>query len=190
MVLKRGIASFVIICMMMFPLAALGSTDDAYAAKKKIKATSSGIKNGIIDPVYGVYGKVNKDYLPTKSIPIKIKSKPKGTKYYAIYMYDPDSLGSPNFIHWMAVNIAAKNMTIKADASKKNKPKMVQGKNDFGKNCYIGPMPPDKTHTYVIKVYALKSKANLKKGYTYSQFKKAIKGKVIASTKIKGKYIK
>lgn len=185
MVFRRGIASFVIICMMMFPLAALGSTDDVYAAKKKIKATSSGIADGIIDPQYGKYGTVNKNGIPTRSIPIKIKSKPKGTKYYAIYMYDPDA---DNFVHWMAVNIKAKNMTIKANASKKNKPKMIQGKNDFGKNGYGGPTPP-KTHKYVIKIYALKGKVKLKKGYSYSKFKKAIKGKVIASTKIKGKYV-
>ncbi len=185
MVVKRGIAGFVIFCMMLFPLAGLGGIDVTYAAKKKIKATSSGIKSGVIDPKYGMYGKLNSKGVPKVSIPIKIKKKPKGTKYYAIYMYDPDA---GNFCHWTAVNIKAKNKTIKANASRKNMPKMIQGKNDFGTNGYGGPYPPT-THKYVIKIYALKSKVKLKKGYSVKQFKSAIKGKVIASTKIKGKYI-
>lgn len=186
MSIKRVVACLVIIGMMIFPLASMDGFDSTYAAKKKIKASSSGIKDGVIDPKYGMYGNC-KNGIPTVSIPVKIKSKPKKTKYYAIYMYDPDA---DNFCHWMAVNIKAKSTNIKANASKKNKPKMIQGKNDFGTNGYGGPTPPDKTHKYVIKVYALKSKVNLKKGFTVDEFKKAIKGKVLASTSIKGKYVK
>lgn len=184
MVVKRGIVCFTIFCMMLFPLTGLDGMDSTYAAKKKIKITSSGIKNGVIDKQYGMYGKTNSSNIPYVSIPIKITSTPKGTKYYAIYMYDPDA---GNFCHWTAVNIKAKSKNIKANASKKNSPKMIQGLNDFGKTGYGGPTPP-KTHTYVIKVYALKSKVNLKKGFTVSEFKAAIKGKTLGSTKIKGKY--
>ena len=188
MVLKKGVMCLVILSMLFVPFAGINDTDDVYAAKKKkVKAVSSGIKKGIIDPKYGMYGSNLKDGIPTLSIPVKIKSKPKGTKYYAIYMYDPDA---GNFCHWTAVNIKGKTKNIKANASKKNKPKMIQGKNDFGTIGYGGPTPPDKTHKYVIQVYALKSKVNLKKGYTAAEFKKTIKGKVIASTKIKGKYVK
>lgn len=186
MSMKRGVICLIIMGMMIFPFAGVDGIDNTYAATKKIKVTSSGIKNGKIDSQYGMYGKCENG-VPTRSIPIKIKSKPKGTKYYAIYMYDPDA---GNFCHWTAVNIKAKNKNIKANASKKNKPKMVQGMNDFSKIGYGGPTPPDKTHKYVIKVYALKSKVNLKKGYSVAEFKAAIKGKVIASTKIKGKYVK
>ena len=74
------------------------------------------------------------------------------------------------------------------DASKKKSNLMVQGKNNFATIGYGGPTPPDKAHKYIIKVYALKSKVNLSNGFSYSQFKKAINGKVLATATIKGRY--
>jgi Raf kinase inhibitor-like YbhB/YbcL family protein len=154
---------------------------DAYAATK-MTVKSSGIKNGVLADKYGVRGTLSQG-IPTVSLPLTIKNAPKKAKYFAVYLYDPDG---GNWVHWTAVNYKSK--TFKANASVKQKSKMVQGKNDFDKTGYGGPTPPSGTHQYVIKVYALKSKVSLKKGFTYSQFKKAIKGKTLATATIKGKY--
>jgi len=155
------------------------------AADPKMKVTSDGIKNGKIAPEYGMYGSAkDKNGIPTKSIPLTVKNAPKKTKFYAVYMYD----NNVPWVHWIAVNYKSK--TFPKDASKKKASLMVQGKNSFGILGYGGPTPPDKTHTYTIKVYALKSKVDLSKGFSYSQFKKAVKGKTLATATIKGKYIK
>ena len=178
--MSKSILSVLIIISLVFSFNIYTNTDSTYAAGLKVK--SSGIKNGIIDEKYGMYGAVE-DYIPTCSIPLKITKSPKKTKYYAVYMYDPDA---DNFVHWIAVNYKSK--TFKANASITKKKKMKQGINDFGKNGYGGPYPPV-THTYKIKVYALDSKVALKNGFTYKEFKKAIKGKVLASKTLTGKYI-
>ncbi|MGL4669632.1 MAG: YbhB/YbcL family Raf kinase inhibitor-like protein [Methanobacteriaceae archaeon] len=150
----------------------------------KMEIKSSGISNGKISEKYGMYGVVDKKGIPKISIPIEVKKAPKNTKYYAIYMYD----NNVPWVHWLAVNYNSKNF--KADASRKNAKSMIQGKNSFGKVGYGGPTPPDKTHTYTIKVYALKSKVKLSNGFSYKQFNKAIKGKILSTKTIKGKYIK
>ncbi len=149
-----------------------------------IKVTSSGINNGKIGEKYGMYGSVDKKGIPKVSIPIKITNAPKKTKYYAIYMYD----NNVPWTHWMVVNYKSNNFKI--DASRKNANSMIQGKNSFGTIGYGGPTPPDKTHTYTIKIYAIEKKVKLSNGFSYSQFNKAIKGKILSTATIKGKYVK
>ena len=149
----------------------------------EMKVTSSGIKNGKIAEKYGMYGSLkDKNNIPKMSIPLTVKNAPKKTKYYAVYMYDNDI----PWVHWLAVNYKSKTFT--EDASRKKSKSMKQGKNSFGTIGYGGPTPPDKTHTYTIKVYALKSKVTLSEGFSYKQFNKAIKGKVLSTATIKGKY--
>jgi len=155
-----------------------------FAATPKMKVTSASIKNGIIAENHGMYGTVDTKSIPKVSIPLKVSNAPKKTKYYAVYMYDNDV----SWVHWLSANY--KSSTFKTDASKKNAKSMVQGKNSFGTLGYGGPTPPDKTHTYTLKVYALKSKVSLKSGFTQAQFNKAIKGKVLATASIKGKYVR
>jgi len=151
----------------------------------KMTVTSPGIKNGRIAPKYGMYGSVkDKNGIPRMSIPLTVKNAPKKTEYYAVYMYDNDV----PWVHWLAVNYKSKTFT--EDASRKKANSMKQGKNDFRITGYGGPTPPDKTHTYTIKVYALEKKLNLDNGFSHSQFNKAIKGKVLATSTIKGKYVK
>jgi Raf kinase inhibitor-like YbhB/YbcL family protein len=157
-------------------------TTDAEAASKKMTVTSAGIKSGWIDSAY-CYRDANGN-AKTKSMPLSVKDAPKGTKYYAVYMYDKSA---NDFVHWTAANYKSKSFP--ADASKKKAKNMVQGTNDFGKVGYGAPTPPSGTgtHTYVIKVYALKGKVSLKKGFSYGEFKNAIKGKVLATATINGK---
>ncbi|MCL2115245.1 MAG: YbhB/YbcL family Raf kinase inhibitor-like protein [Methanobrevibacter sp.] len=151
----------------------------------KMTVSSQGIKNGKIAEKYGMYGSVkDKNGIPKVSMPLAIKNAPKKTKYFAVYMYD----NTVPWVHWLGVNYKSKTFT--EDASRKKASSMVQGKNSFGTRGYGGPTPPDKTHTYTIKVYALKSKVSLSNGFSYSQFNKAIKGKTLATATIKGKYVK
>lgn len=173
----------VAIVLFIFVLGIFVISSLAAASTLKLEFKSSGIINGKIAEKYGMYGNL-KNYVPKVSIPIIVKKSPKATKYYAVYMYDNDV----PWVHWLAANYKSKNF--KEDANIKNAKSMVQCKNRFVTWGYGGPTPPDKTHTYSIKVYDFKNKVNLKNGFTYSQFNKVVKGKVLATNIIKGKYIK
>ena len=150
-------------------------------AKAAMKVASAGIKSGRIAKKYG-YKHGN------TSLPLNVTKIPKNAKYLAIYMRDLNV----SWDHWLATDLSkgaasATSKKIIAGASRKWSKKMVQGTTGYGLTSYEGPWPPQ-THTYAITVYALKSKTGLSSGYSYSQFKKAIKGKVVKQCTIKGKY--
>jgi len=157
------------------------------AAEKPMKVTSSGIKDGVIDEQYGARGSQKKGEIPTLSMPLSIENAPASTICYAIQMLDPDSV--PNeWVHWLAVNVETPDLPENASIDMASD--MIQGKNSFGSIGYGGPTPPDKPHTYVIAIYALDAKMNLRNNFTNGQFIKAIKGHVLAEKRIRAKYNK
>jgi len=65
---------------------------------------------------------------------------------------------------------------------------VVEGKNDFGELGWGGPAPPDKRHTYIFKAYVLDVELDLKEGYSKQELEDAMKGHIIAETKLTGTY--
>jgi Raf kinase inhibitor-like YbhB/YbcL family protein len=64
-----------------------------------------------------------------------------------------------------------------------------QGRNDFRKIGYNGPCPPPgKPHRYIFKLYALKSKLDLKPGASKQEVEQAIQGSTLAKAEWMGKY--
>ena len=49
---------------------------------------------------------------------------------------------------------------------------------------YAGPFPPDKTHVYTLSVYALDCELNLQEGYFLNEFRRAIRGPVLAEAEL------
>lgn len=84
---------------------------------------------------------------------------PKGTKSFAITVYDPDAPTGSGWWHWLIVNIPADTDKIAADASaKKRLPKgALETMTDYGFSGFGGACPPqgDKAHRYVFTVHAL-----------------------------------
>ena len=86
---------------------------------------------------------------------------PKGTKSFAITVYDADAPTGSGWWHWTVFNIPANTKEIKKNAGDiKNNlmPKgSIQGRTDFGSNGFGGACPPEGhgEHTYVFTVYAL-----------------------------------
>ena len=84
---------------------------------------------------------------------------PKGTKSFAITIYDPDAPTGSGWWHWLVVNIPAKTTAIKSDASaQKTLPKgALETLSDYGTSSFGGACPPknDKAHEYKITIYAL-----------------------------------
>ena len=84
---------------------------------------------------------------------------PKGTKSFAITVYDPDAPTGSGWWHWLIVNIPADTDKIALDASKKKLlPKgAMETTTDYGHAGFGGACPPkgDKAHRYIFTVHAL-----------------------------------
>lgn len=91
------------------------------------------------------------------------KNAPKGTKSFAITMYDPDAPTGSGWWHWLVFDIPANVNELVANAGNINlnlAPKQaIQSITDYGTHGYGGPCPPKGhgLHQYMITVYALKT---------------------------------
>jgi Raf kinase inhibitor-like YbhB/YbcL family protein len=99
------------------------------------------------------------------------QNAPAGTQSFAITMYDKDAPTGSGFWHWVVFNIPSNVKEIPSNAGDITKKLMpagvVQSINDTGNNGYGGPAPPiGPSHQYVITVYALKTKIDLKESAT------------------------
>lgn len=90
------------------------------------------------------------------------ENAPKGTKSFAVTVYDPDAPTGSGWWHWVMFNIPADVNQLKSGAGNIDKgiaPKgSIQGRTDYAKTGFGGPCPPkgDNPHHYIFKVYALK----------------------------------
>ena len=119
--------------------------------------------------------------------PIIIKEVPAQAKSLVLIMDDPDARGAVGkiWVHWIVWNIDPGVREINENSIP---PNSIQGKTDFGEMAYGGPAPPDKEHTYIFKLFALDKKLNITPGSTKSEVEAAIKGHILAETKLEGKY--
>jgi len=125
------------------------------------------------------------------SIPISWRGIPAGTKSFALSIVDIHPIAN-NWVHWIVINIPSYVTRIDEGASRtKMPPYSSELKNSWGEIGYGGPEPPGGTgdHSYVITVYALSvERLDLPPQTSLSSFRKAIEGKVIASSSITGRF--
>lgn len=119
--------------------------------------------------------------------PLKIRNIPKDTKSLAIIMDDPDAMGAVGkiWVHWIIWNINPTTIEILEGTIPLG---TTEGMTDFGKIGYGGPAPPDKRHTYIFKLYALKIKIDLKQGSTKAQLENAMKNQILEETYLQGTF--
>ena len=90
---------------------------------------------------------------------LKWSNAPKGTKSFAILMYDKDAPTGSGWWHWSVFNIPSSTTSISSNASKlKLLPKgTLEGTNDYGLVGFGGACPPEGhgDHAYVITLHAL-----------------------------------
>ncbi len=113
--------------------------------------------------------------------PLNVDAVPKEARSLVIIMEDPDARYNP-FIHWLAWNIPVTHHIHEGFNHGTN------GTNDFGRTRYEGPCPPQGTHKYFIKVYALNDILNLPPGSNKKQLEKSISNKIIAFGELTGTY--
>ena len=110
------------------------------------------------DQVFNGFGCSGKNQSPA----LKWTAGPKGTKSYAITVYDPDAPTGSGWWHWVVYNITANVTELAAgagDSTGQGLPSgAIQGRTDYGSHAFGGACPPqgDKPHRYIFTVYALK----------------------------------
>lgn len=114
---------------------------------------------------------------------------PKGTESWALIMEDPDAPGG-TWSHWVAMNIAAS-----VQALSENQPHTgvlaqagEQGVNDFKLPGYGGPCPPNGTHRYVFRIYALDMTFPNGAVVNRSDLLAAMRGRILAEASLTGTY--
>jgi len=112
------------------------------------------------EQVFSGFGCKGKNISPQ----LEWSNAPKGTKSFALTVYDPDAPTGSGWWHWLIFNIPASVNELVTDAGNISKglaPKgSVQSINNYGEAGYGGACPPkgDKAHRYIFTVYALKVK--------------------------------
>jgi Raf kinase inhibitor-like YbhB/YbcL family protein len=114
---------------------------------------------------------------------------PAGAKTLALVADDPDAPRG-TWTHWVIFQIPAteKGLPENVPARDTLEGGAQQGNNDFKKLGYGGPCPPDGTHRYFFKLYALDADLNLPPGATKDQLLKASEGHVVAQGQLVGQY--
>lgn len=112
---------------------------------------------------------------------LQIGNIPEGTQSLALIMEDPDA---PNgtFTHWLIWDMPPQQSVMEGEAPG------TQGKNNFGDIGYGGPCPPNGTHRYYFRLYALSQKLNLPESTTKQELLKAIEPVKLAKAELMGKY--
>lgn len=121
------------------------------------------------------------------------KNAPKGTKSFAVTVYDPDAPTGSGWWHWTVFNIPANVASLAEGAgSGKGLPAGAkQGRTDFGSAGYGGPCPPkgDKPHRYIFAVHALKvEKIDLDENASGALVGFMLNANRLARTTLVGKY--
>jgi Raf kinase inhibitor-like YbhB/YbcL family protein len=125
------------------------------------------------------------------SPPLSWSGAPSGTKSYTIIVDDPDAPNKTH-THWVIYNISTdvKELPENVPADKKLSNGALQGTNDNAKTGYSGPCPPDGTHRYFFKIYALDKTLDLNGEVTKEKLLDAMKGHVLVESELMGRYSK
>lgn len=119
-----------------------------------------------------------------KRPPLTITGVPAAAVSLAIIMEDIDASGGI-FTHWTAWNIDPRTTTIASDDQLVGAVEGVNGADSFG---YIGPCPPDGTHRYVTRVFAVSRHFALPSTITSDYLKLDLADYVLAQTELTGVY--
>ncbi|MFB6208964.1 MAG: YbhB/YbcL family Raf kinase inhibitor-like protein [Candidatus Nanohaloarchaea archaeon] len=114
-----------------------------------------------------------------------IENVPGEAESLVLVMDDPDAVEPAGKVwdHWTVWNIDPEKQRIQRGESPG-----FEGKNDFGERGYGGPNPPDATHIYSFRLYAVDTQLELGGDSTKQQVLQEIEGNVIDKAELEGKY--
>lgn len=123
------------------------------------------------------------------SPPLTWEDPPAGTQSFALIVSDPDAPDG-TFTHWIFYNLPASlrqlpeaipNQEILPDGSR-------QSKNDFNQVGFGGPCPPNGTHRYFFKLYALDQPLNVAPRASKEEVLQAIDKHTLDAAELMGLY--
>jgi Raf kinase inhibitor-like YbhB/YbcL family protein len=119
--------------------------------------------------------------------PLEIAAVPTDADSLVLVVDDPDAVEPAGriWVHWLVWNVPPKTATIPEDWTVDE---AIEGENDFGETGYDGPDPPDETHGYRFKLYALDTRLDLEEGATVEDLGEARDGRVVARTQLTASY--
>ncbi len=162
-----------------------------------MKVTSKAIIDGVIPDRYGSKGNVFVNGIPGLSIPFDIEDAPEGTQSFAVIMDDYDAVPvcGFNWLHWTICDL---KRTSVVEGESHSSPDFTEGCNSWhsiaSENSveqatgYGGPAPPDREHRYTLKIFALDTVLDLKRGFRLNELYFAMQGHVLAHAKLVGRY--
>ncbi|MFB6192735.1 MAG: YbhB/YbcL family Raf kinase inhibitor-like protein [Candidatus Nanohaloarchaea archaeon] len=118
--------------------------------------------------------------------PLEIENIPEGAETLVLIMDDPDAMEPAGKIwdHWTVWNIPPRT-----EIPEDWKPEEAEeGLTDFREKGYGGPNPPDGTHTYRFRVYAVDASLELEEDATKEDILESIKGHVLEEAQLEGKF--
>ena len=130
-----------------------------------------------IPPTYSQEGDNISPPLSFSNVPVKAKS-------LALVVDDPDAPRG-TFTHWVVFNIDPRMEEIRENAVPAG---AKQGLNTAGQPAYRGPKPPDGTHRYFFRIYAIDTRLPLENGAPREAVERAIEGHVIETAELMGRY--
>ena len=109
-----------------------------------------------------------------------------GAYEFALVCDDPDAPRPEPWVHWVVYKIPADRTGLPEGDTEG----ALEGRNDFGRAGYGGPMPPKGhgVHHYHFKVYALGIELEAAVGLTKDQLLEVIKGHVLDEGELVGTY--
>jgi Raf kinase inhibitor-like YbhB/YbcL family protein len=113
-------------------------------------------------------------------VPLRWSGVPRGTHSFALLVDDPDA-PSGTFTHRLAWGLPGSARSLVGRAPR-------EGTTSAGSAGWVGPCPPSGTHRYVFRLYALRSPLPLATGADKPAFLAALKGRVLASAVLVGRY--
>ena len=118
-----------------------------------------------------------------KSPPLSWSEPPPGTKSFALVVDDPSALNG-TFGHWGVWDIPASTRMIGSGQAPG-----PQSKNDFGKLGYGAPCPPNGSHHYRFKLFALDTeKLDVSSGAKFQDLEGAAEKHVLGRAELVGTY--
>lgn len=123
------------------------------------------------------------------SPPLSWSKVPEGTRSFAVFCHDPDAPlvtpGAYGFVHWVLYNIPASVTQLGEGCAD-----FTSGANNFGRDGYGGPMPPQGhgIHHYFFWILALDIETDLEPGLSMAQLLEKVEPNVIGMNRLVGTY--
>lgn len=123
---------------------------------------------------------------------LQISEAPTQTQSLVLIVDDPDAATDPDgpgktFDHWVLFNISPTTTEIPTGSTPPGAACGIITNNSIG---YTGPCPPNGTHRYFFKLYALDTKLQLAEGAKKIDVESAMNSHIIDQTELIGLYKK